>query len=155
MFDPEQGELVLIDESNWRAALRVRVGNDQLAFVADHQPVALVILAKAHVRPEGRIWEPCAFVVDDRIVAVLALAHGDGVSEMVNLAVDVDHQRRGVGGAVLDAVIDRSRFVGSEAIELTAHPSNRPALSLYQRGGFTPTGELRGGEPVWRLALSA
>ncbi len=106
-------------------------------------------------RDLSRIWEPFAFVVDGRVVAVLALAHGDMVSEMVNLAVDVDHQRRGVGAAVLDAVIDRSRFVGSEAIELTAHPLNLPALALYQRAGFTPTGELRGGEPVWRLALSA
>ena len=51
-------ELAEIDESNWRQALTVEVRTDQVAFVADHQPVALVILAKCYLRPDGQAWTP-------------------------------------------------------------------------------------------------
>ncbi len=153
MAGAPRGLLVPIDESNWRSALAVRVAERQLEFVADHQPVALVILAKAYVQPGGRAWEPLAFVVDGRVVAVLALAHGEGVSEIVNLAVDIDHQGRGVGRAVLAAARSRARASGSGALELTAHPSNEAVQALYVHAGLRPTGEVRHGEPVWRATL--
>src|SRR4051812_28582353 len=51
-------ELVEIDVSNWRRALAVEVRADQVRFVADHQPVALVILSKCYVRPDGQTWTP-------------------------------------------------------------------------------------------------
>ncbi len=153
MLNPVDGELVPIDASNWRAALRVRVGEDQLRLVADHQPVALVVLAKAYVQPGGRTWEPLAFLIDESVVAVLALAVGDETAEMVNLAVDIDHQRQGVGAAVVAAVIGRARGHQLEAVELTVHPDNESAQALYRRAGFSPTGASRHGEPVWRYEL--
>jgi hypothetical protein len=51
-------ELAEIDESNWRRALAVEVRTDQVPFVADHQPVALVILSKCYVRPGGNDGRP-------------------------------------------------------------------------------------------------
>jgi len=51
-------ELAEIDESNWRRALAVEVRADQVPFVADHQPVALVILSKCYLRPGGYTWTP-------------------------------------------------------------------------------------------------
>lgn len=147
------GELVLIDGSNWRGALGVRVGPEQLKFVADHQPVALVVLAKAYVRPGGRTWEPLAYVIDDHIVAVMALSFGDRNAELVNLAVDVGHQRRGIGTAVVVSAIGRAREHDVDAVELTVHPANEPAIALYQSVGFVATGERRHGEPVWRYDL--
>ena len=84
MTTPGVGDrLVPIDQSNWRDALRVRVSDEQLPLVADSQPVALVILAKAHVGEGGRRWEP-----------------------------------------------------------------------LYGRVGFSPTGETRNAEPVWRCSFA-
>jgi ribosomal protein S18 acetylase RimI-like enzyme len=148
-----RGDLVPIDESNWRAALLVRVGEEQLRLVAEHQPVALVVLAKAFVQPGGRTWEPLAFVVDGHVVAVVALAHGDRIAEMVNLAVDVAHQRRGIGSALVAAAINRARRSGLEAMELTVHPDNESAIALYRASGFSPTGDHRDGEPVWRFDL--
>jgi diamine N-acetyltransferase len=151
--DLQRGALVPIDESNWRAALDVRVRDDQLPFVADHQPIALVVLAKAYVRPGGRNWEPLAFDIGGRIVAIVALAYRHGVGELANLSVDADYQRRGVGSAVLSAACDRARSLGLRALELTVHSSNESALMLYRRAGFSPTGDAREGERVWRMQL--
>ena len=153
MPDPELGALVLIDESNWRAALQVQVTDEQLRLVADHQPVALVVLAKAHVQPGGRTWEPLAFVVNGQVVAVVALARDERTMEMVNLAVDVERQRQGIGASGGDAAISRASQHGLEAVELTVHPDNAPAIALYRSSSFTPTGDLRDGEPVLRYDL--
>ncbi len=124
-------------------------------MVADHQPVALVIfLAKAYLRPGGRHWEPLGFVgADGSIVAVLALSYSERIAEVQNFAVDVRHQRRGVGLKVIHAAIEWSRQAGASTLELTFHPDNKAAARLYSRAGLCPTGETRDGEPVWKISV--
>ena len=148
--------LVMLDQSNWLAALEVRIADEQLVMVAHHQPVALEILAKAYLQPGGRRWEPLGYVdADGSIVAVLALSHADGVAQVRNLAVDMRHQRRGVGSQVMRAVIDWCHRTGASTVELTFNPRNEAAARLYQRVGLRPTGELRDGEPVWNIDVRA
>ena len=148
--------LVPIDQSNWRDALRVRVSDAQLPMVAESQPIALVILAKAYVRPGGRRWEPLAYLGSDgAIVAVLALTHADGVVEVRNLAVDITRQGTGVGTELMNAVLDWCRAQGSNSVEVTFHPANQVAALLYGRVGFSPNGETRNSERVWSISLAA
>ena len=72
-----------IDQSNWRDALDVLVTDDQLPFVSDHQPVVLVILAKAYLALGDKRWTPLAIVDDERgLVGVVALADRAGTCEM-------------------------------------------------------------------------
>lgn len=150
------GEVSLagIDESNWRATLQVSVRAEQLRFVADHQPVALVVLAKSYVRPGGRRWTPLAILADGLgVVGVAALADRDGVCELFHLAVDHRHQRRGLGRQALGLLLDHAvQVLGCRRVELTVHPENRPAQRLYAAAGFRPTGGRRHGEPVWSRA---
>lgn len=148
--------LELIDASNWREALEVRVADDQLAFVADHQPVALVILAKCYVRPGGSRWEP--LLVRDRqgaAVGVLALTHGVDGCELRNFAIDAGWQRRGFGTAAVRAVVARAHQLESDcqALTVTAHPENHAAHGVYRSAGFVRTGEERDGQPVFRFEV--
>lgn len=148
--------LAAIDADNWRDTLAVRVTDDQLPFVAGHQPVALVILAKAYVRPGGLDWEPLAVVRGDRVVGVLALAHAPAHSELLHLVVDTSQQGRGVGTAAVGLVVahlEATRPACPE-VRLTVHPDNEAAQRLYRRNDFRPTGEERDGEPVWSRALT-
>ena len=149
-------ELELINESNWLEATVVRVGDDQVAFVADCQPVALVILAKCFLRPDGRRWEP--FLVRDShglVVGVLALTHGDGNSELRHVAIDAEHQGRGFGTSAVKAIVDRLRRHEIDCAELvvSAHPDNHPAHAAYRSAGLVWNGERRGGEPLWRSTI--
>lgn len=149
-------DLELIDASNWREALEVRVADDQLAFVADHQPVALVILGKCYVRPGERRWEP--LLVRGRqgaAVRVLALAHGVDDCELRHFAIDAAWQTRGFGTSAVMAVVDRAQHLESDCQELTvtAHPDNHAAHGVYRPADFVWTGEERDGEPVWRLTV--
>jgi len=152
--EADAARLVAIDQSNWRAALQVRVNDEQLVLVADHQPVALVVLSKAYVQPGGRRWEPLAYIGETgEIVAVLALAHSADVAEVVNLAVDTKHQGKGIGMSVMIAVLGWCRAQHATSVELTVDPANDVAMRLYDRVGFRPTGETRDGDPVWAIPL--
>lgn len=145
-----------IDSGNWREALEVRVQDEQLRFVADHQPIALVILAKSYIRPGGRWWEPLLVRAHDgSVVGVLAIEHGDATCELRNVAIDRDSQGRGVGTAAVRAVIDRARRPGAHCSELavSAHPDNHAAHRAYESAGFVWNGESRDGEPLMRLPI--
>ncbi|MGB3735815.1 MAG: GNAT family N-acetyltransferase [Ilumatobacter sp.] len=143
-----------ITVDNWRAAIDVRVTGDQLRLVADHQPIALVILAKAHVAALGRSWEPMAIVSERGIVGVVGIGHGDEDSVIANLAIDLHHQGSGNGQAALAAVIAHCVASDRKKITLTVDPDNQAATALYERAGFAATGDMSDGEPEWTLDLA-
>ena len=149
-------DLEVIDADNWCDALEVRVADEQVPFVADYQPIALVILAKCFVHPDGRRWEPLLVRSDpSEAVGVLAMAHGPDECELRHVAIDVGRQRRGYGTAAVRAVVERARRSASACTQLvvTAHPDNRAAHHAYRSAGFDWDGEERAGEPVWRCVV--
>lgn len=147
--------LAAIDQHNWREALAVQVTPAQLAYVAGHQPVALVILAKAYLQVGGLDWEPLAVTAGSTVVGVVALAHARTRTELLHLAVDASMQGRGIGAAAVDLLVAHARETrpGAREIWLTVHPANQRAQRLYRSRGFLPSGEVRDGEPVWARTL--
>lgn len=148
--------LVPLEEHNWRASLAVQISPEQLRFVSDHQPVALVILAKAYIRPGDLDWEPVAVTCEGSVVGVLALAHAPSHTELLHLAVDAGSQGQRVGSEAVALVVrhvmeSRPR---AEELRLTVHPDNERAQRLYRGAGFLPNGQMRDGEPVWVLSLN-
>ena len=80
-----------------------------------------------------------AFAVDapDGLLAGYALASlvaDEG--EILNLAVDPGSRRLGLGGRLLEAVLDMFRREGATVVHLEVRQSNGAALHLYQRAGF-------------------
>jgi len=151
--------LAPIDRDNWRAAVAVEVAADQVRLVAGHQPVALVILAKAYLGSGGLDWEPLAITVAEPVggpvVGVVALAHGPGHTELLHLAIDRSRQGQGLGSAAVGLLVAHVAATrpGSRQVRLTVHPDNERAQRLYAGAGFAPTGQVRDGEPVWYLDL--
>ena len=141
--------LVPLTEENWRAALEVRVTDDQLPQVADHQPVALIILAKAQVGAGGGMWEPLAISADDSIVGVVGITHRAKHSFMENLAIDHRSQRQGFGRAAVLLTLAHCERRGSTELLLTVHDNNLAAQQLYRETGFEPTGRRPFGDPEW------
>ena len=52
------------------ATLGLEVHPEQQRFIADHTPIAAIVLAKAYIRPDGLMWVPYAIYVDAEIVGV-------------------------------------------------------------------------------------
>ncbi len=61
-----------------------------------------------------------------------------------NIAVRRDHQRRGIGRALLSALLDRADRAGARTVLLEVAVDNKPAQRLYAEYGFDPVGIRRG-----------
>ena len=57
------------------------------------------------------------------------------------IAVVPSARGRGVGSALLDALLERARAEGHEAISLAVDRDNAGAIALYERHGFERTAE--------------
>lgn len=62
----------------------------------------------------------------------------DRMGELYVLAVDPDHQRRGIGSALLDHSIARARAAGMAMVmvETGDDPGHAPARASYEAAGF-------------------
>lgn len=72
------------------------------------------------------------------------LASNAHVLHVAGLAVDPEHQRRGIARTLLEAGIDRARERGARRVTLRVLAPNTGARALYERCGFVVEGVLRG-----------
>ena len=63
-----------------------------------------------------------------------------GEGNVCNIAVDPDHRRRGVGSALVKALIEEGKRRGLDVIMLEVRASNAPAIALYGSLGFIEVG---------------
>ena len=73
----------------------------------------------------------------------LVPGHGAGVLELVKMSARSDVQGRGIGRALMDASIEKSRAMGAARIWLETNTVLDAALALYRKSGFR---ELTGDE---------
>jgi len=66
-----------------------------------------------------------------------------GVWEIENMVVAKRGRRCGIGDGLLEEILRRARNDGSRAVWLEVRESNRPALGLYEKHGFSETGRRR------------
>ncbi|HEV3319983.1 MAG TPA: ribosomal protein S18-alanine N-acetyltransferase [Solirubrobacteraceae bacterium] len=74
-----------------------------------------------------------------RLIGYLICSRYETVWHVMNIAVDAEHQRRGVASALLAELYER---VGDETARYTleVRRSNRMAIGLYEREGFRAAG---------------
>jgi [ribosomal protein S18]-alanine N-acetyltransferase len=79
---------------------------------------------------------------EPRLVGYLICSRYDTVWHVMNVAVDSDHQRRGLASALLAELYER---VGDEQARFTleVRRSNDVAIHLYEREGFRAAGTRR------------
>jgi [ribosomal protein S18]-alanine N-acetyltransferase len=82
-----------------------------------------------------------AAMVESELTGYLVCSRYDTVWHVMNIAVEPERRRRGIGGALLGALLDR---VGADArITLEVRRSNTGAVALYERFGFRSAGVRR------------
>ncbi|MGO9489014.1 MAG: ribosomal protein S18-alanine N-acetyltransferase [Solirubrobacteraceae bacterium] len=79
---------------------------------------------------------------DERLIGYLICSRYDTVWHIMNIAVDLDYQRRGLASSLLAELYDR---VGDPAARFTleVRRSNAVAIHLYEREGFRAAGMRR------------
>lgn len=115
---------------------------------ADDLPYATDALTRAI--GEGRVWVALGDGADsDHVIGFSVGWTFNGEAHLDEVAVHPEHGRRGVGRALIDAVIEWALDRGLPSITLTTYrdvPWNRP---YYERLGFTVVEPLS--EPLQRL----
>jgi len=61
-------------------------------------------------------------------------------ADITNIAVSPESRRCGLGGKILQLLIDISREKNMESINLEVRASNIPAIKLYEKYGFSQNG---------------
>ena len=78
---------------------------------------------------------------------IVGLAQGrvnrGGYSWLGFMGVSPDHRRQGVGRALLNDFIEKSRKSGCTKVSLNTAPCLKPAIKLYADTGFIPEGYMR------------
>ena len=77
---------------------------------------------------------------NDRVLGYVGSQSVLGESDMMNLAVRPDCQRRGIGEKLVLALSELLKEWGNRCLSLEVRVSNQPAISLYQKLGFVQVG---------------
>jgi ribosomal-protein-alanine N-acetyltransferase len=77
-----------------------------------------------------------AAMEDDTLLGYACLLVIAPEGELMNIAVDDCYRGRGIGSALMEAVLGRAADRGAESVYLEVRDSNAPARHLYEKHGF-------------------
>lgn len=122
----------------------------------------IVLMKESHVAPIAQIEKLCfsdpwsensiAYELTSRLSYwLVAVDDGDvvgyigsqsvcGESDMMNVAVHPDHRRKGIAEKLIAALSEGLKERGNLALTLEVRASNTPAISLYEKLGFSQVG---------------
>lgn len=78
--------------------------------------------------------------LDGELVGYAVLMPGVDDAELLDIGIAAQHQRRGLGHAVLRAMLALARELGRQRVVLEVRASNAAAIALYRSTGFLEMG---------------
>lgn len=140
------------EADEWEAVRTVR-----LRALADAPAAFLSTLADEQALTDDE-WrhrtartDAATFLAGDAGMATgLRSRHVDGMVELVGMWTAPEHRGRGVGAALVDAVVGWARQQGASRVVLDVATGNDGAVAFYERLGFVATDDpgLRAGMAV-------
>jgi putative acetyltransferase len=119
---------------------RVRWGTLRLPFVSAEETRKFI-----EKPPDGSVF--IVAVMDERLVGAASLVRYKGRRDHVGdigMSVHDDFQGRGIGAALLGALIDTAdKWLNLRRLELAVYVDNEAAIRLYKRFGFVIEGTRR------------
>ena len=80
---------------------------------------------------------------EEQVVGYIGSQSVLGESDMMNVAVHPDARRRGIGEALIHALVEALKARGNHCLTLEVRASNAPAIALYEKLGFKEIGRRR------------
>jgi RimJ/RimL family protein N-acetyltransferase/GNAT superfamily N-acetyltransferase len=155
-YPPADLRLVEVSTANEQAVSQLRTHKTQEAFVAPMgrsftDALFPEVVNGAPVVPWMRAVEADGAIVGFVMVAVTTDHHSEPF--LWRLLIDRLHQRRGIGGIVLELVADECRAMGDRALVTSWGEGKGSPREFYLRHGFAPTGNTIDGETEGRRKL--
>jgi diamine N-acetyltransferase len=137
-----------ITRENWYECSKLQVGPEQREFVSSN----LLCIAEAQFYPG---WGAYAVYNGDQMVGFTMYEDDEEQDEwwISALMIAAEHQGKGYGKAVVQALLELLRQKGCREIWVGYAKDNKVAKCLYARLGFTEAGLDEEGDMIARLLL--
>lgn len=130
----------------------------RIARGSDIQPIAVMSRCLIEVGLRGWTWHPTriaralrsrdtcvlAAEVDDKFAGFAITEFGDTKAHLSLFAVQPAQQRRGIGLAMIEWIIESALTAGITRIDVEMRSNNFAARSFYEALGFVVTGQVAG-----------
>ena len=148
----------LISSDNWREALELSVHDEQQKFVASVNPPVAIALAKAYIRPGGKMVEPYGIYNQNKMVGFFNLHYTPGSRDdywLFHFFIDKRFQRNGLGSEALNVLIRhiKNNNPSCNRLNLTVHPKNEAGRLFYLKFGFSEDNIMTYDEPTFSIFI--
>ncbi|MGF7014935.1 GNAT family N-acetyltransferase [Ornithinibacillus bavariensis] len=148
----------LITSDNWREALELSVHDEQQRFVASVNPPVAIALAKAYIKPGGKMVEPYGIYNQNKMVGFFNLHYTPDSKDdywLFHFFIDKRFQRRGLGRKALNELIRhiKNSNPSCNRLNLTVHPENEAGRLFYLKFGFSEDNTMTFDEPTFSKLL--
>ena len=101
----------------------------------------LLVEQSAHIAPWSEdIFQHCfrsgsyfwGMIDDEQLLGFVVFSVQVGECHILNLCVDPQHQRQGLGNQLLMHALTRAKHKGAQIAYLEVRRSNKPAIKLYE-----------------------
>ncbi len=79
-------------------------------------------------------------ITGNHVIGYYGYLHVMDELHILNIAVDPDYRRKGIGSALMKNLLGESKTLSARAITLEVRESNTAAVHLYERAGFQLAG---------------
>ncbi|MBM7585574.1 diamine N-acetyltransferase [Bacillus pakistanensis] len=151
-------ELRKINSENWREALELSVYAHQQKFVAAVTPPVAIALAKAYIRPDGKIVDPYGINYQNNMIGFFNLHYTPDSKEdywLFHFFIDKKFQRNGFGSDSIKELMKhlKQTHPSCNRLRLTVHPENEAGKLFYHNLGFIEDHILTYGEPTYSILI--
>ncbi|MEH7249568.1 GNAT family N-acetyltransferase [Neobacillus niacini] len=148
----------LISSDNWREALELSVHDEQQKFVASIKPPVAIALAKAYIRPGGKMVEPYGIYNQNKMVGFFNLHYTPDSKDdywLFHFFIDKRFQRNGLGSKALNELIRhiKNSKPSCNRLNLTVHPENEAGRLFYLKFGFSEDNIMTFDEPTFSILI--
>jgi diamine N-acetyltransferase len=148
----------LISSDNWREALELSVHDEQQKFVASINSPVAIALAKAYIRPGGKMVEPYGIYNQNKIVGFFSLHYKPNSKDdywLFHFFIDKRFQRNGLGLKALNELIRhiKKNNPSCSRLNLTVHPENEAGRLFYLKFGFSEDNIITFDEPTFSISI--
>lgn len=77
---------------------------------------------------------------NDQVIGYCIMSIGAGESHLLNICIHRDWQRRGIASQLMKHMLTIAKRHGAEVCLLEVRPSNRKAVEMYEKFGFSEVG---------------
>ncbi len=146
-------ELSSLTRENWLECARLELAPGQEKLVASN----MASIAESRFEPH---YEPRAIYADGEMTGFLMYCPDqdrpdDQLFWIFRLMIDRRRQGEGIGTRAIGLALEEIARRGGRQVKISHVPENDVAARMYQRLGFTPTGEIEDGEVLLAMDLTA